>query len=114
MELHPELTRHVMSDGYGIAVIRTVFPHETKPMERHDTSRRRVGPRPVGRTEMRQFIEETLDDCERAVCEFRFCPGPDKPTVHMATCFMCRRVKRLRVMLAWLTDGFPEENDREH
>lgn len=88
-----------------IAVISTVFPHETKPMERRDTPPRRVRPREVSRTEMRRFVEETLDDCERAVCEFGFCPGPDAPTQHMRTCFMCYRVKRLRVMLGWLTDS---------
>lgn len=88
----------------AIAVIRTVFPHITKPMERHEVKRRKIRPRKVSRSEMRAFIADSLEDCERAVCEFQFCPGPDKPTVHMATCFMCYRIKRLRVMLGWL-DG---------
>lgn len=95
-------------EGYRVAVISTVFPHETKTMERHDAPALRVKPRDVSRAEMRRFVEDTLEDCERAVCEFRFCPGPDKPTQAMRTCFMCYRVKRLRVMLAWLTDR-PEE-----
>lgn len=87
------------------AVVSTVFPHITKPMERDDdVKRRKVRPRKVSRREMRAFVAETLEECERAVCEFQFCPGPDKPTVHMATCFMCYRIKRLRLMLAWL-DG---------
>lgn len=88
----------------GFAVISTAFPDITKPMERHDHKPRHVKPRRVTRGEMRAFIAETLEDAERCVCEFQFCPGPDKPTVHMATCFICYRVKRLRVMLAWL-DG---------
>lgn len=44
------------------------------------------------------------EDLERAQCEFQFCPGPDRPTAAMMTCFVCCRVKRLRVMLGWLAD----------
>jgi hypothetical protein len=53
---------------------------------------------------MRAFLTETLEDMERAPCHFSFCPGPDAPTQHMMTCFICYRVKSLRVMLAWLGD----------
>lgn len=92
----------------GIAVIRTVFPDITKVMERHDVKPRRIKPRRVTRREMRTFLEQTLEDMERCVCEFQFCPGPDKPTTHMATCFVCYRIKRLRVMLSWLDGEEPQ------
>lgn len=91
-------------EGYSVVTIVTRFPTITKDQERHDTTPRRVNPRTVPRSEMRRFIDETLEDMERAQCEFQFCPGPDKPTAHMQTCFVCYRVKRLRVMRGWLSD----------
>lgn len=89
--------------------ISTVFPHVTKPMERHDVEARRVKSRNVSRREMRTFLAETLEDLERCVCEFQFCPGPDKPTAAMQTCFLCYRIKRVRTMLGWLTDEEPPQ-----
>lgn len=97
-------TSEPVTVGTHVATIVTRFPTVTKNMIHQEAPARgrTIKPREVGRKEMRAFLTETLEDMERAQCHFSFCPGPDAPTQHMMTCFICYRVKRLRVMLAWL------------
>lgn len=88
----------------AIVTISQQFPRQSKDREYYpDAPLPTVQPREVPRAEMRQFIEETLDDVERGQCAFWACPGPDKPTRAMLTCAVCCRIKRLRVMLGWLS-----------
>jgi hypothetical protein len=88
----------------AIGIITQQFPRLTKEREWHDDAPRLVvRPRDVRRAEMRRFLEDTLEDVANSECQFWACPGPDKPTRHMATCAVCYRIKRLRVMLGWLS-----------
>jgi hypothetical protein len=88
----------------AVVTISQHFPTQSVD-RRYDPAakQRTVRPREVSRAELRRFIAETLADVERSQCPFWACPGPDKPTQHMLTCVVCYRIKRLRVMLGWLS-----------
>jgi hypothetical protein len=89
----------------SVVTISTKFPNVGRERRRDDAAearRRPARPRSVSRSEMRRLVEETLEDLDVSLCSFWACPGPDKPTVPMATCTVCYRIKRLRVLREWL------------
>jgi hypothetical protein len=44
-------------------------------------------------------LRHTLKVLERAGCQFQYCPGPNKPFVNMATCFVCDEIRNVRALL---------------
>lgn len=44
-------------------------------------------------------LRHTLKVLERAGCQFQYCPGPNKPFVNMATCFVCDEIRDVRALL---------------
>lgn len=44
----------------------------------------------------KEVIDSVLETLEKVGCQFWSCPGPEKRTVHMRTCFVCMEIKDLK------------------